>query len=204
MGAYGRFNARRLRAEESGFSLIEVMMAVALLSVVLGATLSLSHTGSRVAERDLVRANAIEEVQTGIARMDRELRTATEVITPTSSTPTNSVDFVARVSPSGGGARVLRRVRYSCDVPSPTIPTLRACFRYEGPTTGTPGGGGTLVVDQLVNGTAAIPVFTANASPPTYFSIHLQRSAKGTLQDGYDYSITHDHGVYLRAVDGSV
>src|SRR5688500_17660225 len=107
MGAYRRLTAR-LSAEQSGFSLIEVLMAVALLSVVLGATLSLSHTGSRVAERDLVRANAIEEVQNGIARMDRELRTAVEVVSPTSPTPTNTVYFVARVTPSGGGARVLR------------------------------------------------------------------------------------------------
>ena len=201
MGAYRRLT-ERLRAEESGFSLIEVLMAVALLSVVLGATLSLSHTGSRVAERDLVRANAIEEVQTGIARMDRELRTATEVISPTSATPTNSVDFVARVK--AGTTRTLQRVRYSCDVPSPTIPGLQACYRYQGPVGSSPGGGGTLVIDQLVNGTTALPVFTANESPPTYFGIHLRRSAKGTLRDGYDYAITQDHGVYLRSVDGSL
>ena len=195
--------ARRLRAEQSGFTLIEVMMAVALLSVVLGAVLSLSHTGSRVAERDLVRANAIEEIQTGIARMDRELRTAVQVVSPTGATPTNSVDFVARVTQPGGG-RALRRVRYACDAPSPTIPGLQACYRYEGATSGTPAGTGQLIVDQLTNGTVANPVFTANAAPATYFSIHLERSAKGTLPDGHDYSITHDHGVYLRAVDGGL
>src|SRR5687767_10593147 len=134
MGAFRRFTVHRLRSEQAGFTLIELMMAVALLSVVLGAVLSLSHTGSRVAERDLGRANAIEEVQTGIARMDRELRTAVQVITPASTTPSNSVDFIARVSTTGGGNRTLRRVRYACDAPSPTIPTLRACYRYEGPT----------------------------------------------------------------------
>ena len=176
-------------------------MAVALLSVVLGAALSLSHTGSRVAERDLVRANAIEEVQTGIARMDRELRTATQVVSPTTATATNSVEFVARVRPAGGGARALRRVRYRCDVASPTIPTLQACYRYEGPPTGSPAGAGTLVIDQLVPGA---PVFQGNASPPTYFNIGIRRSAKGTLRDGYDYSITHEHGVYLRSVGGSL
>ena len=106
-----RFSSRRLRAEESGFTLIELMMSIALLSVVLGAVLSLSHTGSRVAERDLTRAAALEEVQTGVARMDRELRTAVEVISPTGTSPSNSVDFVARVSSTGGGSRVLRRVR---------------------------------------------------------------------------------------------
>ena len=203
MGAFLRQIPRRLRAGESGFTLIELMMAVALLSVVLGAVLSLSHTGSRVAERDLVRAAAIEEIQTGIARMDRELRTAVEVVTPTGASPANSVDFVANVTQPGGG-RALRRVRYACDSPSPTIPSLQACYRYEGAMGGTPAGNGQLVIDQLTNGTAANPVFTGNAAPPTYFSIHLERSAKGTLPDGHDYSITHDHGVYLRAVDGNL
>src|SRR3712207_1379565 len=107
MGAYRRFIAR-LRAEQSGFTLIEVMVAAALLSVVLGAVLALSETGSRVAQRDLVRANAIEEVQNGVARMDRELRTATQVYSPTGATATDSVDFAARVSATGGGSRTLR------------------------------------------------------------------------------------------------
>src|SRR5688500_2265184 len=137
MGAFRRVTVHRLRSEHAGFTLIELMMAVALLSVVLGAVLSLSHTGSRVAERDLVRAAAIDEIQTGIARMARELRTATQVFSPTGATPTNSVDFVARVS-QPGGVRALRRARSACDAPSPTIATLRACSRYEGPTGATP------------------------------------------------------------------
>jgi hypothetical protein len=136
--------------------------------------------------------------------MDRELRTAVQVITPASTTPSNSVDFIARVSTTGGGNRTLRRVRYACDAPSPTIPTLRACYRYEGPTGSTPAGTGQLVIDHITNATAANPVFTANAAPPTYFSIHVERSAKGRLPDGHDYSISHDHGVYLRAVDGGL
>ena len=201
MGAFKRFTAQRLRSEQSGFTLIEVMMAAALLSVVLGAVLSLSQTGTRVAERDLTRANAIEEVQAGVARMDRELRTATQVFSPTNAGATNSVDFAARVSATGGGSRTVRRVRYSCDVPSPTVAGLFACYRYEGPVGSSPAGAGRLVIDQLVGGT---PVFQGNAAPPTYFNIQIRRSAKGTLRDGYDYAITYEHGVYLRSVGGSL
>ena len=69
---------------------------------------------------------------------------------------------------------------------------------------GTPAGAGELVIDHVTNGTAANPVFEGNAAPPTYFSIHVERSAKGTRPDGHDYSIVYDHGVYLRAVDGGL
>lgn len=201
MRGHIRLVAARLRAEQSGFTLMELMMSVALLAVVLGAVLSLSDAGGRIAKRDLIRADAIEQVQVGLARMDRELRTATQVITPTSTDPTDAVEFIARVRPSGGGPRALRRVRYQCDALSPTVGTLRACYRYEGSPTASPGGAGQLVIDHLVAGP---PVFKADASPPTYFSIHIRRAAGSGSPDGYDYAITHDHGVYLRAVDGSL
>ena len=196
--------ARGLRRNQSGFTLVEVLVVVSLLAIVLGAAFSMLDTGSKVARKDIERAHAIEEVENGVARMDRELRTATQVFSPVAGSG-NLIDFEARVRPPGGGTRVLRRVAYQCSVVSPTDPTHRACLRYEGPPGSTPGGAGQLVVDHVVNGTPTAPVFTTNgASPPTYVSIQLRRSAAGALKDGYDYAIRVEHGVHLRNVSGSL
>jgi prepilin-type N-terminal cleavage/methylation domain-containing protein len=205
MSGFTHLVLRRVRGEEGGFTLIEVLVTVSLLAVVLGAALALSHTSGQVANKDIERAHSIEEVQNGIARMDRELRAATQLLTPASGASSNSIEFLMRVRPAGGGLRVSRRVRYQCDVTSPSEPTRRACYRYEGDPAASPGGTGTLVVDGVVNGTSTEPVFGANTTaPPTFLSIHLRRSAAGRLKNGYDYAIKLEHGVHLRNVSGTL
>ena len=186
--------------EEGGFTLIEVLVTVSLLGVVLAAALSFSDTGTKVAEKDLERSHAIDEAQSGMAQIQRDLRTATQVLAGTSG-DSNAVEFVA--SKQAGGGRTTQQVRYDCAVPSPTRPTLRACFRYVGPPGSSPGGAGSLVLDQVTNGTAGNPVFRPSASG-RFVGIHLERSAAGTRRDGYAYSVTLDQGVYLRNLDGSL
>ena len=194
---------RRMSEDQRGFTLLEVLIAAALLIVVLTAALSLGDTGSRIANRDFARAHAIDETQSGVSRMDTDLRLATQVISPTSGGATNSVEFLANIRSASTGTRTLRRVRYQCDVPSPSNPALRSCFRYESDPSTSPGGAGTIVIDSLVNGTTANPVFTPSGSPIKYFSIHVAVSAAGKQKDGYSRAVTLDHGVYLRNVDGA-
>ena len=191
----------RIAGEQSGFTLIEVLVAVSLLSVVLGAALSLSDTGAKIAQKDLERAHAIDETQSGLAQIERDLRTATQLLSGTASS--NSVEFIASKRPSVGAARAPLRIRYQCDITSPTNPARRACFRYTSDPSTPPGGAGTLVIDQLTNGTAADPVFRPSTNG-RYVAIHVARSAAGTMKAGYGFSLTLDHGVYMRNLDGSL
>lgn len=193
---------RRLANEEHGFTLIELLIASTMLVVVLGAALSLLEGGGRVAQKDLARADAIDSTQSSTARIERELRAATQVLAPTNGAPSNSVEFLANVVPAGGGSRTLRRIRYQCDLPSPENAALHACYRYESDPSTPPGGAGLLMIGSLVNGTSTDPVFRPNASAPTYFGIHIARSTKGGLSYGYNRPFTIDDGVYLRNVDG--
>lgn len=193
---------RRLANEEQGFTLIELLIASGLLVVVIGAALSLSETGGRIAQKDVARADAIDAAQSGAARMERELRAATQVLSPTSGSASNSVEFLANVVPAGGGSRTSRRIRYQCDAPSPENSSLHACFRYESDPSTPPGGAGVMVLGSLVNGTSTNQVFRPNASAPTYVGIHLVRSTKNSQGYGYNRPFTFDAGVYLRNVDG--
>ena len=190
-------------SQESGFTLIEVLVAAALLALVLGAALSLSDTGGQIAEKDLERAHAIDDAQAAIAQMDRDLRTATQVISPAPGVASNSVDFIAPKRPTGTGSRVAERIVYRCDSPSPTKPSLRACYRYVGPPSSPPGGAGMLVLDQLTNGTSAAPVFRPSANG-RYFAVQVARSAAGSRKGGYGFSVTLNHGIYLRNLDGAL
>src|SRR4051794_37569071 len=79
----GRRLLRRMRREERGISLIETVITAALLSVVIGAVLSLSETSAKVVPRDTERAAVMAESQVGLYRMTRELRTASSIVSVT-------------------------------------------------------------------------------------------------------------------------
>ena len=68
--------AKRIRGEEAGYSLIELMIVASMMVVVLGAVLSLGDAAQRSTPKDLERAHAIRDTQVGLHRMTRELRQA--------------------------------------------------------------------------------------------------------------------------------
>src|SRR5215210_4061126 len=100
---------RRLVRDDRGFTLIEVLVTCALLTVVLGAVLNFLTTTQRIAPKDVERNHALGEAQVGLHRMTRELRQGKPPVgAPLPSAPTNSIDVVV------GSVRV----RYACDVAS--------------------------------------------------------------------------------------
>lgn len=154
----------RLHAE-SGWTLIELLVAMAIFSFVLGAALTLFETGVKSAPKEQERAAAIREAQTGLSGMVREVRDANEIL---ELTP-NLIDFIVLRE----GVQV--HVRYECGVDDPDATvddagqTLYRCQRSQGtvatpmPALGTP----RTVIARMQQGgnPAANPVFSYTTPP---------------------------------------
>ena len=163
----------RLR-DERGISLIEVLMVASLLSVVLGAILSLGETTGRLAPADDERANVMDQARTGLYSMTRELRQANSV----TSVSSYSIDVQAGGQP----------VNYTCNATHPTIAGRSICTR-------TGGGRTTTVVDHVVNQAQGTSVFARSGD---FLSVTLKVAAAGDRGDGHKSTLTLDDGLYLR------
>jgi prepilin-type N-terminal cleavage/methylation domain-containing protein len=188
----------RSLGDEDGFSLLELLLSVVVFGFVLAAVLSMLDTTSSLSTRDQERPAAIQEARTGLASMVRELRQAYQVV---SASP-NRMEVLVRLN------GVDKDVSYECDVAIPGS-TLRRCYRRAA-TNGQPLpplGQGKVVVDRLVNGTTADPVFcsldadtnvcgppdpTADAS--TYYGVTVKVPTKGRLKRGYRGNVVFNDG----------
>ena len=165
----------RLRADQRGISLIEVMTAASLLAVVLGAILSLSETTAKIAPNDDERAHVIDESRSALRGMTGEIRTAKTVV--------SSSAYALHVKVGATD------VTWNCDVAHPSIAGRSRCTRK----TGT--GSAVVVVDHLINKDKGVPVFTRDGS---YVSVHLQLAAAGDRVDGHKHAINLDDGAFVR------
>jgi prepilin-type N-terminal cleavage/methylation domain-containing protein len=140
--------ARRRLGSERGWTLVELLITVALLTIVLTAVLSITDSVQRQASADDERSNTLSESQNGLTRLTRELRQACAIFFPASTpipgqycfdrfdnapAPTactrtsDCIDFVTRrrTSFTRSGSNVasishpLVRVRWNCAVNDP-------------------------------------------------------------------------------------
>jgi type II secretory pathway pseudopilin PulG len=181
----------RLR-QEAGFTLIEVMMVAAGLTVVLGAVAMFGDTAQTVAARDQERTHSIREAQAGIYRMTRELRHAHQVHTAS--------PLVVEFNAVSGGADT--RVRFDCSVAHPTDASYRRCLRYV--VSGGVPGSGEVIVDRTLNTTSAFTYTTNVDGRITYIQAKLDVRARGERKSGFGYGhrISLHDGTYLRNLDG--
>ena len=178
--------SRNAARDESGFSLIELLVAATLMVVVFGAALALFDTTARIAPKDQERAHAIRDAQVGLHRMTRELRQADAVYAATATL----VDVQLTI----GG--VSTRVVYDCNRPR--------CVRRAGAGTGPPAGQGELVLERLRNGTSQEPVFRYSppgALPPNSVDVSVIVPASGDRGDGHRHSVVLEDGLALRNVN---
>ena len=206
-----RFTARTdapARSGESGFTLAEVLAAMTIFAVLLGATVMFLTTAEVNSSRDTETANAAQEAQTGLDRMVRELRQASSVVVA----DPNTLDVIVGD----------KQIRYQCGVEDPADSRYRRCLRSAGAVGALPAGtGGEVVVARLLNGTAARPVFTYTDPPPaetdvddeaadpadpdpapqpTYVTMALAVPAAGERKAGYKHEVVLDTGFYLRNI----
>ena len=180
---------RALARDESGFSLVELMVATSLLAFVLVAVLALFESTQQIAPQDEERAHAVREAQTGIHAMTRELRGAVELETAS--------PYYLRARVISGG--VEQSVAYDCSGAA-SNPAWGKCVRTAGGTTSKE-------LVKAFNNTAAVggqPVFSYSPSggPYKYVDIHLDVVVRDRSTGRYHYRVPLDDGVHLRNVDG--
>jgi type II secretory pathway pseudopilin PulG len=188
----------RLAREESGFALVELLAVIVILIVVLAALLGPLETAGSLTPKDVEYSNAVQEAGTGLQNMVKEVREAYNVV----ATTPNSVTFNAVLN--GNDTLVM----YACDQPYPNDPSnpyassYHRCLRVSTSTgSSLPAiSTGQVVIDRLLNGTSADPVFTWTPSPitPTYVEAQVKVPARGALSAGLNHTITLDNGAFLR------
>jgi prepilin-type N-terminal cleavage/methylation domain-containing protein len=126
---------RRLRDDQSGFTLVELLVAMPIALLVVFMALLVLESAVRSELRTREHAQALRDQEVGLERMTRELREATSFTFLTSQ----KVEFDAHIRSAGG----LRKIQYDCS-------SGDYCLRLEDPVGGTVSGG-TRIVDALVN-----------------------------------------------------
>ena len=170
--------------DQAGLTLIEEIVAIALLTVVLGAIVLSLEVAGKTAPRDIERGHALHEAQVGLDSLERELRQASAI----NATAPNLVD----ADITRGGETV--RVRYDCHYPR--------CVRQQLADDGSVASEA-VVVEPLLNGTTANPVFSytpPDTFPPSFVEARVEVPARGSAQDGYQHQIVLDDGFELRNV----
>ena len=194
----------RIARREDGLTLIELLFSVVMLAMVLAAVSTSLINSQDVANAGVEQQNSIQEAETGLHRMTRELRQGQ---VPAGGTlPTAAGDQLDMVV---GGKRVF----YDCTVVSAGY---HACVRYTTTSLAVrpgPGCGACAnltaerVIDRLVNGVSTgangIAIFTPNsASTPTRYDVAIQVPAKGAKRLGSTATVAFDDAIYLRNAPG--
>lgn len=210
-------SAERLRHED-GFTLIELMVAMVIFSIVLSAVLSLLDTANRTAYNDQERNTALNEQAIALHRMTGELRQAYQVNGPLSGSTSDYMDVNVRIMKPGAGQQD-RRVLYWCA--NQNLSTgYDQCLRYETtpndptitaegtmPTDVTP----TVAIPRVVNQTSSDPndpVFTnlaspggSSASPVTYGELTVKAPGSGERTIGHRQDIVLNDSFYMPELD---
>lgn len=152
---------RRIAAEESGVSLTELLVAIVVGVLVVFAAFQFNDTAGRSQAATSARSEALQQAQTGLERMTRDLRQAATVTVPTSESITMST-YVK--SPTEAAS--LKTVRYVCAAGS--------CTRLEGAATSGPA-----VVVDVRNADVFDP---EPALDPRYIGIKLRVAVPGASQ----------------------
>jgi prepilin-type N-terminal cleavage/methylation domain-containing protein len=181
--------------EQSGMTLIEMMLAMILTLIIGGAALTILTSLQRQAAADIERATAIQDGEAGLLRMTRELREAYAV-------SVTSGDEM-RVTLRRDGAAL--DVRYNCAQPHPTLAGLYRCVRFatEGGVARTD-----VVVDRVINAApataAADRVFQYPNGRPSFVRAQIEVPARGEKpRAGFTHTVVLDDGFYMRNCDVS-
>jgi prepilin-type N-terminal cleavage/methylation domain-containing protein len=178
----------RLRSQ-AGFTLMEQLVAMVILALVLGATLTALETLMRAAPADQEWGHTVAQTQSGMYRMTRELSQGTSV------TLVTGYVISADVAISGKTVHVL----YQCDLSS-------SCTRK---STTAPaaaparGAGGAPVIGLDATGSGFLknlalskPVFAESASK--YFKVEVIVNSAGPLTTKHTHNVTLVDGFFAR------
>ena len=193
-----RRSLRRVKHEQSGFTLIEQLVATVIFLLVMSAVLALLEASNRVAPRDAERANAITEAQVGLHGMVRELRMAERV----DSLDSGSITVRVRLPRDDPNTTPtvetysLWDVRYTCNAETPG-----KCTRWATIAGGSYPSSGQTAIARIENWPSSMPasrkVFTigqGTAVAPQYISVRIEVLAKGERAAGHRGTVVLQDG----------
>jgi prepilin-type N-terminal cleavage/methylation domain-containing protein len=184
---------KNLRRED-GFTLVELLVAMAAMLVVAGGAMSVLVSLQRNAANDVERAHAIREAEQGMLRMTKDLREAFALTDPNPNR--NEITFQAKVR------GVSYSIRYNCAVAHPTLAGVYQCVRTATSASITRTD---VVVERVLNAAASTPlgerVFQYPYGRPSYVRIRIAVPARGRRTQGYAHRVVLDDGVYMRNCD---
>ena len=171
-------------SSENGTMLIETLVACVLLTVIMGAVMTLTDGAARLTIQDQERGHVLSQAQVGLYGMTRELRQSYNVVS------WSATSFQADVLTVSGNARVT----YDCNVAHPTLPAVKRCVR-------TVGSASRLIVDHVASAAFTYELSGAT-STPRYADIKLRIEATGDVKNGHRHEIELHDGFYMRNRDG--
>jgi type II secretory pathway pseudopilin PulG len=181
---------RRL-SDDRGFTIVEVLISIALLTFVVGAVMAALVLAQNEQVRDANYAYAQNDARTGLDQMVSQIRQATSI----NASGPNYIDMNVNLNGSA------YRVGYECDI-TQTGTTYRECVRVQASSGASlPAfSGGTVEINQLTNGTVGSPVFSWGPDPvaPYYMTATVMVPASDSHNPGLTHSIVFSDGALMR------
>ena len=176
---------------QAGFTLVEILVAIILFSIVIGALMAPIVLSIKDQTRDANYAWAQQSARTELDSMVSQIRQAWSIL---SSGP-NAVEMNVNLN---GVALV---VYYECDVPQPGTP-YRECVRLQAPAGSPlpPLSTASIAITHLTNGTTTDPVFSFGPDPvaPYYMTATIKVPASGGAYGGLTHTIVLSNGALMR------
>jgi prepilin-type N-terminal cleavage/methylation domain-containing protein len=178
---------------QDGFTLVELLVVMAMLPIVVTALLLPIEFGQRETPKTVEYTKAISDATTGLQRMMQEIRQAYKV----DFSSEYAIEFNAVINDSD----VV--IYYKCDEPYPTNVGNKYASEYTRCQRASAATGESLpavssspvVIDRLLNRHEGKPVFTFNnAIYPTYVQAQIRVPARGPLNSGLTHTIELHNG----------
>ncbi|HWX74040.1 MAG TPA: prepilin-type N-terminal cleavage/methylation domain-containing protein [Solirubrobacteraceae bacterium] len=189
--AWGTRARARLRAE-SGYTLIELLVACVIGVTVLSATFAVLLSSQQVQARDSEWALVLQEDRAGLARMMHDMRQATKV--ESAEAKTGSFAFSATI----GGKSY--KVKYECGVSQPGT-TYYECQRLAAEEGKALPAAGPAVVTDVVN-SSEVFTYSPSAAEAKLVTAKIELPASGTLKQAGSTGLTHkvvlEDGAFMR------